>query len=98
MSPAIPTAITDHRVSGVLEIAWSDGTLSRLGHGLLRESCRCATCEQQRRHGAGVPPSDTTLRVVRIEPMGEQALTLAFSDGHDRGIYPFVYLRQLGAS
>ncbi|MFN7855174.1 MAG: gamma-butyrobetaine hydroxylase-like domain-containing protein [Acidovorax sp.] len=97
MNPVIPTAITDHRASGVLEITWSDGTLSHLAHGLLRESCRCATCEQQRRHGTGVAPSETTLRVVRIEPVGEQALNLSFSDGHDRGIYPFVYLRQLGA-
>jgi DUF971 family protein len=91
----IPTSITDHRASGVLEIAWSDGTLSRLAHGLLRERCRCAACEQNRRHGTGVPPPPAGLRVVHIEPVGEQALNLAFSDGHDRGIYPWAYLRQL---
>ena len=97
MEPLLPTAITDHQTSGVLEITWSDGQASRLAHGLLRERCRCAACELQRRRGAGVAPADSSLRIVRIAPVGEQALNLAFSDGHDRGIYPFAYLRQLGA-
>lgn len=94
----MPTAITDHQTSGVLEIRWSDGQTSQLAHGLLRERCRCAACEQQRRHGAGLAPAEQTLRIVRIAPVGEQALNLVFSDGHDRGIYPFAYLRQLGAA
>jgi DUF971 family protein len=92
-----PTEITDHSLSGVLEIAWPDGQRSRLRHALLREQCRCAACEQQRRHGPGVPPADGALRLVRIELVGEQGLSLAFSDGHDRGIYPWAHLRQLGA-
>jgi DUF971 family protein len=92
-----PTEITDHASSGVLEIAWPDGERSRLRHALLREQCRCAACEQLRRHGPGLAQADTTLRVVRIELVGEQGLTLAFSDGHARGIYPWAYLRQLGA-
>lgn len=96
MSP-LPTAITDHEQSGVLEIAWSDGERSRLHHARLREHCRCAACEQQRRRGHGVPPADASLRIVRIEVIAEQGLNLAFSDGHDRGIYPWAYLRQLGA-
>jgi DUF971 family protein len=94
---AVPTEVTDHRLSGVLEIAWSDGERSRLRHALLREQCRCAVCEQLRRHGAGVAPADAALRVDHIEPVGEQGLSLSFSDGHARGIYPWTYLRQLGA-
>lgn len=97
MSSAVPTEITDHRLSGVLEIAWSDGKRSRLRHTLLREQCRCAACQQQRRHGSGTAPADEALRLVRMEPVGEQGLSLAFSDGHDRGIYPWAYLRELGA-
>jgi DUF971 family protein len=97
MSPAVPTEVTDHRLSGMLEIAWADGTRSRLRHALLREKCRCAACEQQRRHGSGTHRADEALRLVAMEPVGEQGLTLAFSDGHARGIYPWAYLRELGA-
>jgi DUF971 family protein len=92
-----PTAITNHERSGVLDISWSDGSISRLRHALLREHCRCAACEQLRRYGPGVAAAPESLRLVRIEPVGEQALNLGFSDGHDRGIYPWAYLRQLGA-
>ncbi len=92
-----PTAITDHAAGGVLEIAWSDGSTSRLRHATLRDHCRCAACEQQRRRGPGVAPADDGLRLARIALVGEQGLNLAFSDGHDRGIYPWTYLRQLGA-
>lgn len=97
MTSTTPTAITDHRVRGVLEIAWSDGHTSRLRHALLREQCRCAGCEQQRRRGRGAQSADEALRLVRIEPVGDHGLNLGFSDGHDRGIYPWTFLRQLGA-
>ncbi len=98
MSCAVPIEVTDHRLSGVLEIAWSDGERSHLQHGMLRERCRCAGCEQRRRHGPGVARAEETLRLVRMEPVGEHGLNLAFSDGHDRGIYPWAYLRELGAA
>jgi len=96
MTSAFPTEIVDHRSSGVLEIAWSDGEVSRLSHTLLREKCRCAGCEQRRRSGSGTTLADDTLRLVQIDPVGEVGLNLRFSDGHDRGIYPWAYLRQLG--
>jgi DUF971 family protein len=97
MTHLSPIDIVDHRGSGVLEIGWADGRTSRLPHRLLRTQCRCAACEEQRRHGDGLPDSDDGLRLVRIEPVGEHGLNLAFSDGHDRGIYPWAFLRQLGA-
>ena len=35
------------------------------------------------------------LHVAAVEPIGNYALRLSFSDGHDRGIYPWSYLREL---
>lgn len=93
-----PTTITDHAHSGVLELTWPDGARTELRHAHLREQCRCAACEQQRRRGPGVAPADAALRIVHMELVGEQGLSLAFSDGHARGIYPWAYLRQLGAA
>lgn len=96
MNPDLPEAITDHRLGGVLEIRWADGQVSRLGHPLLREHCRCAGCEQQRRQGLGPAAADAQLRLVQIDTVGTMGLNLQFSDGHGRGIYPWAYLRQLG--
>lgn len=89
-----PQALTDHAASGVLEITWPDGMTHRLPHALLRARCRCAACEQQRRHGSGVAVPEG-VRLAAIHPVGAQAVNLVFDDGHGRGIYPWAYLRTL---
>jgi len=35
--------------------------------------------------------------ITRIEPVGNYAVKLVFSDGHDTGIFSWSYLRKLGA-
>ena len=46
-------------------------------------------------------PSDVSLpaelRIVQVKPVGNYAYQIAFSDGHDTGIYSLTFLRQLGA-
>ena len=96
MNPPTPVDIVDHQGSGVLEIGWTDGAKSLLPHRLLRTQCRCAGCEQRRRRGDVLPDPEAALRLVCIDPVGEYGLSLVFSDGHDRGIYPWPLLRQLG--
>lgn len=95
---AMPLSIEDHRASGLLVITWVDGARSRLPHALLRARCRCAACEQVRRHGSAPPAPSADLRLDRIEPVGDQGLNLGFTDGHARGIYPWAYLRELVAT
>lgn len=90
---AVPVAITDHRLSGVLRIEWADGGVSDLPHGLLRQRCRCAACTRLARDGLG-PPQPCGLADIR--PVADKGLNLAFNDRHDRGIYPWRYLRELG--
>ncbi len=34
--------------------------------------------------------------ITRIDPVGNYAVKLVFSDGHDTGIYSWSYLRKLG--
>lgn len=37
------------------------------------------------------------VKITRIDPVGNYAVKLIFSDGHDTGIYSWGYLRKLGA-
>ena len=90
-----PLSVVDHRASGVLELAWPDGCVSRLPHALLRSRCRCGGCEQQRRHLGGLPEPVADIRIDDIRPVGDKAVNLLFSDGHGRGVYPWAYLRQI---
>lgn len=41
-------------------------------------------------------PGKRTVAVTRIEPVGNYAVRIVFSDGHDTGIFTWAYLRTLG--
>ncbi|WP_232417790.1 DUF971 domain-containing protein [Methyloversatilis thermotolerans] len=83
-----------HAESRLLEIEWSDGLNRALPHGLLRARCRCAQCERGRRDGQ--PPAEiASVGVQAVKPLADHGLNFVFSDGHERGIYPWPYLREL---
>jgi DUF971 family protein len=78
-----------------LEIRWPDGVTHRLGAATLRAHCRSATAI--RNAVDGTEPSDfEAVRIIGIEPIGAYAVHLAFSDGEERGFYPWPLLRSIG--
>ena len=88
-----------------LLVVWSDGQRRQYTFVELREECPCASC-RERRAGAA-KPSPTwlpvlgleearPLKIVTMTPVGNYAYKIAFSDGHDTGIYTFDLLRELG--
>lgn len=91
-----PLEVSNHGKDGVLEIAWSDGLTGRMAHSLLREGCRCAHCTALCRAGAPVR-AEAGIRITAVEAYGSNTLHLSFDDGHQRGLYPFDYLRALAA-
>ena len=92
---------TDDRM---LQIQWSDGMTRRYRFRELRQACPCATCREKR----NAPPPDpmslpvlsqaelAPLTITGMKPVGNYAYTIAFSDGHDTGIFSFSLLRELG--
>ncbi|WP_338770263.1 DUF971 domain-containing protein [Massilia sp. METH4] len=80
--------------SGVLAVHWEDGSDSAFTHAQLRAACPCSECRAIRRAG-GIVSAAAGVRLSAIEPAGANALNLAFSDGHARGIYPFALLAEL---
>jgi DUF971 family protein len=98
MSERVPTAITLHQKSRVLEIAFSDGASFRLPYEYLRVYSPSA---EVRGHGPGQEVLQTGKRAVEIrvlEPVGSYAVQPSFSDGHSTGIYSWEYLYELGAN
>jgi DUF971 family protein len=92
----MPTAITLHQQSRVLELAFNDGHTFRLPYEFLRVYSPSA---EVRGHGPGQEILQTGKRDVTIatlEPVGHYAVRPAFSDGHDTGIYSWDYLHDLG--
>jgi DUF971 family protein len=91
-----PTAITLHEASQRLEVAFEDGARFELPAELLRVMSPSA---EVKGHGPGQEVLQVGKREVRItglEPVGHYALRLAFSDGHDTGLFAWDYLYQLG--
>jgi DUF971 family protein len=96
----LPTAIR-RAADRAIEIDWSDGRTTRYTAKLLRDACPCATCREKR---TAPPPGGlqvlrpeelVPLAVAGMRPMGQYAYSIAFSDGHDTGIYTLEYLREL---
>jgi len=81
-----------------LRIVWDDGLVTDFHVAALRRACPCATCVDEWTGERKLDPLSVldTIRPVRIEPVGRYALRIAWSDGHDTGIYSFDYLRALG--
>ncbi|MFM7207542.1 MAG: gamma-butyrobetaine hydroxylase-like domain-containing protein [Planctomycetaceae bacterium] len=102
-----PTAIRrvdDAAGRPVIEIDWSDGVSGRYPARLLRDACPCATCREKRAAPPKVvgltvlrPEELRPLAVVGMKPVGQYAYSIAFTDGHDTGIYTLDYLRELAS-
>jgi DUF971 family protein len=92
---AVPTNITLHQKSRVLEIAFDDGKTFRLPYEYLRVYSPSA---EVRGHGPGQEVLQTGKQSVEIrsmEAVGSYAVQPQFSDGHATGIYSWDYLREI---
>ena len=96
-STPLPTGLTVHQNSRVLEVAFSDGASFRLPFELMRIYSPSAEVQG---HGPGQEVLQTGKRevgIVALEPVGNYAVQPTFSDGHESGIYSWDYLYFLGA-
>jgi DUF971 family protein len=88
-----PVAIGNSQSKQQLRLNWPDGREQVLDHTELRRQCPCSQCRAFRLQGLTVKV-DERIRVVELNAQG-YGLQLIFSDGHERGIYPWPYLANL---
>ncbi len=76
-----------------LTVTWKDGGESMLTAAFLRENAKDAWSIRERLdHGqVHVAPG---IAITGLEQIGN-GVNIHFSDGHDKAIYPFPYLREL---
>ncbi|WP_434573374.1 DUF971 domain-containing protein [Pseudomonas sp. Z3-8] len=85
-----PLTIGNSRDKGQLRLSWPDGREQRLDPVELRRQCPCSQCRAFRLQGLTVQV-DARVRVVEVNAQG-YGVQLVFSDGHERGIFPWAYL------
>jgi DUF971 family protein len=92
-----PSKIHLHKQSKTLEIAFSNTTFI-LPAELLRTHSPSA---EVRGHGVGqevLVHGKIDVGITSIKPVGNYGLQINFDDGHDTGIFSWVYLLELGES
>ena len=88
-----------------IKIDWKDGHHSEYGLTYLRDKCPCAACTGT--HGTPprqpqAPQADNPFQMYQprikmngVEPVGNYAIRIDWSDGHNTGIYSFEHLRHI---
>ncbi len=93
-----PLEIKLHQASKLLEIKFNNLTECMLSCEFLRVYSPSA---EVKGHGPGQEILQThkeNVTIESIEPVGQYAVKLVFSDGHNTGIYTWDYLYELAAT
>ena len=97
MTQPLPTALTLHQASRVLEVGFDDGAVFRIPFELMRVYSPSAEVQG---HGPGQEVLQTGKREVGIDGIdmvGHYAVQPRFSDGHDSGLFSWNFLYKLGS-
>lgn len=86
-----------HRGDREIVITWDGDHVSTYSARALRLACHCATCRDEftgrELLDPGAIPED--IRAVTLSLVGNYAVKIRWSDGHDTGIYPYQHLLSL---
>jgi DUF971 family protein len=80
-----------------LLVQWADGAQGRLPLIALRAQCMCARCvdEITGERIVDVEGIDPGIAIRDLQLVGNYALKIRWSDGHDTGLYTWGHLRRL---
>jgi DUF971 family protein len=85
-----------------IKIDWKDGHHSDYGLTYLRDKCPCATCTgahgtppRKAQADSPFPMFQPALKMLGVEPVGNYAIRIDWSDGHSSGIYSYDHLRAI---
>ena len=93
-----PTELRVNPAKDLLRITFNDGKEIRLAAETLRLESPSA---EVRGHGGKKPPplkGKETVKILRLEPVGNYAVRIVFDDGHDSGLYSWDYLKRLAGA
>ena len=94
MERTLPEKVSLSGQCDALVMIYAGGRTELITAARLRLSCRCAHCTRARIDGV-FPQNVDPITIRAINPVGEYAINVGFSDGHARGIYPWSYLATL---
>jgi DUF971 family protein len=104
-----PLAIKIHVSTGAgVDITWADNHSSHYDFPYLRDECPCATCNEKRgeehQHSGSKPAPISSPALPMFKPkiraqsatrVGNYAVQISFTDGHNTGIFSYDHLRTI---
>ena len=86
--------------SANVTVTWKDGHTVSLPNRELRASCQCATCvnEFTGEQVLDVNTIDAAIQAKSVQPIGNYAISIDWSDGHSTGFFPYTRLKELAAA
>jgi DUF971 family protein len=90
-----PSEIKFHQKSKLLEIIFDDNTECMLSTEFLRVHSPSAEVQGHSPEQAVLQVGKENVSIDKIEPVGNYAIKIFFSDGHDTGLYSWQYLHML---
>ena len=93
-----PKSITYHSQSRQVEIWYSDTESIVLAAEYLRVFSPSAEVRGHSSDQRVLQTGKKDVAIQSIEPIGNYAIRIVFSDGHDSGIYSWSYLRELSSN
>jgi DUF971 family protein len=96
MAEPWPTELRLDKDKRVLTVTFDDGQSFALPAELLRVLSPSAEVQGHSPDQRVTVAGKKNVGIARIEPVGNYAVRIVFTDGHDTGLYVWEYLRQLG--
>ncbi len=90
-----PSELRLNPEKNALRVAFRDGISESLPAELLRVTSPSAEVQGHSPSERKLVPGKRDVTVQKIEPVGNYAVRLVFSDGHDTGLFTWPYLHDL---
>ena len=94
--PPLATEIRVRRASRSLDVAFDDGRRTSLPAEYLRVESPSAEVQGHAPDQKILVAGKQDVNIAAVEPIGNYAIRIRFTDGHDTGIYSWLLLLQLG--
>ncbi|MEA1938146.1 MAG: P-loop NTPase [Pseudomonadota bacterium] len=80
-----------------ITLTWSDGTTSTVSNTALRRACSCALCVDEMTRAPLLDPKTIPMDIhaEKVGIIGNYAVMVDWSDGHNTGFFPFSTIREL---
>jgi DUF971 family protein len=91
-----PTELRLNPAKDALTVSFDNGERVALAAEYLRVESPSAEVQGHGPFEGQTVPGKRSVKIRRLEPVGNYAVRVVFDDGHDTGLYTWAYLRELG--